>query len=79
MRRRPIPAPERFTVADKCHIVFGLLAIPLGLTILVRTSAIAVTVPGVLIGVAFVAFGAHRLWLGWTRYYLYRQNKERAR
>jgi hypothetical protein len=47
--------------------------IPLGVIILVRTQAIAVTLPGVLIGGAFVAFGVYRLWTAWSRYRLYRQ------
>jgi len=47
--------------------------IPLGVIILVRTLAIAVTLPGVLIGGAFVAFGVYRLWTAWSRYRLYRQ------
>jgi len=76
---RPIAAPQRFTIADACHIAFGLAMIPLGITILVRTLAIAVTVPGVLIGAAFVGFGVYRLWLGWTRYQLYRHSKESPR
>ncbi len=78
MRSRPMPPPERFTLSDKLHIALGLLMIPLGITILVRTLAIAVTVPGLLVGAAFVGLGVHRVWLGWTRYRLYRQCKERA-
>lgn len=77
MRRRPVPVPEQFTLVDKCHIAFGALMIPLGIAILVRTLAIAVTVPAIVVGAAFVVFGVHRLWLGWTRYRLYRQRKER--
>lgn len=57
------------------RIGLGLLMIPLGVIILVRTLAIAVTVPGVLIGGAFVAFGVYRLWTAWSRYRLYRQSK----
>jgi len=49
--------------------------IPLGLAILFRTLSIAVTVPGILVGGAFVGFGIHRLWLAWSRYRLYRGNK----
>jgi len=79
MRRRPLPPPECFTVADGCHIGFGLLMIPLGVVILVRTLSIAVTLPGVLVGAAFVAFGLHRLWLAWNGYRLYRQNRGNAR
>ena len=70
---RPLPPPEQFTLADACRIGLGLLMIPLGIIILVRTLAIAVTVTGVLVGGAFVAFGVYRLWLAWNRYHLYRQ------
>ncbi len=80
MPRRPIAAPEQLTAADIFRIGLGLLMIPLGVIILVRTLTIAVTVTGVLVGGAFVAFGAHRLWIAWSRYRLYRQSKrEKAR
>lgn len=49
--------------------------IPLGIAILFRTLSIAVTATGVLVGIAFVGFGIHRLWLAWSRYRLYRRNK----
>lgn len=75
MPRRPLPAPEQFTAADALHIVLGLLMIPLGIVILIRTLSIAVTASGVLVGGAFVAFGVYRLWLAVKRYCLYRQNK----
>ncbi|MFB0545748.1 MAG: hypothetical protein ACETWB_02450 [Anaerolineae bacterium] len=77
MPRRPFPPPDQFTTADIFRIGLGLLMIPLGVIILVRTLSIAVTVPGLLIGGAFVAFGAHRLWMAWSRYHLYRQNKNK--
>lgn len=76
MRRRPIPPPERFTVVDLCRISLGVLMIPLGVIILARTLAIAVTVPGILVGGAFLAFGLHRVWLAWSRYRLYRQDRK---
>jgi hypothetical protein len=50
--------------------------VPLGVIILARTLAIAVTVPGILVGGAFLAFGLHQVWLAWSRYRLYRQDKE---
>ena len=75
MSRRPLPPPERFTGGDLLRIGLGVAMIPLGLAILFRTLSIAVTVPGVLVGGAFVGFGIHRLWLAWSRYRLYRQNK----
>ena len=75
MPRQPIAAPEQLTAADLLRIGLGLLMIPLGVIILVRTLSIAITVTGVLVGGAFVAFGVHRLWLAWKRYRLYRQSK----
>jgi len=79
MKPKYFPPPERFTLADLCRILMGLMMIPLGLAILVRTLSIALTPQGVLIGGAFVAFGLHRLWLAWNGYRLYRQNRGNAR
>ncbi|MBM4431876.1 MAG: hypothetical protein FJ026_16245 [Chloroflexi bacterium] len=76
MRGRPILRPEQFTILDLCHIGLGGLMIPLGVIILMRTLAIAVTIPGILVGGAFVAFGLHRVWLAWSRYRLYRQDRK---
>ena len=75
MSKRTLLPPEQLTAADLFRIGLGLLMIPLGVIILVRTLTIAVTVTGVLVGGAFIAFGAHRLWMAWSRYRLYRQNK----
>jgi hypothetical protein len=79
MRRQPLPAPERFTLADGLHIILGLLMVPLGIVILLRTLAIAVTASGLLVGAAFIAFGLYRTWMAVVRYRLYRQRKENAR
>jgi len=75
MLKRPLPAPERFTSADLIHILLGMLMVPLGITILIRTLSSAAPTLGVLVGGAFVAFGIYRLWLAWSRYRLYRQRK----
>ena len=75
MPRRPLPAPEEFTVADRLRIALSGLMIVLGVIILVRTLSVGATALGVLAGGAFVAFGVYRLWLGWTCYRLYRQSK----
>ena len=71
--------PERLTAADFLRTVLGLLMIPLGVVILVRTLSIAVTLPGILVGAAFVGFGLHRLWVAWEGYRLYRENRGSAR
>lgn len=76
MLRRSLPSPERFTAADIVRIGLGLLMVPLGIIILIRTLSIAVTVPGVLVGGAFVAFGFYRLTIAWQQYRWYRQNKK---
>ena len=79
MGGRLLPPPERLTAVDVLRTVLGLLMIPLGAVILVRTLSIAVTLPGILVGVAFVGFGLHRLWVAWEGYRLYRQNRGSAR
>lgn len=79
MAMRPLPPPERLTAADVLRTVMGFVMIPLGVAILVRTLSIAVTVPGILVGLAFVAFGVHRLWLAWHGYRFYRQNRGSVR
>lgn len=75
MPKRAVPAPERFTTADLMHIILGVLMIPLGLIILVRTLSVGATALAVLVGATFVAFGVYRLWLAWSRYGLYRRSK----
>lgn len=79
MTRRPLPPPQEFTAADRLRLTLGALMIPLGVTILVRTLSVGATALGVLAGGAFIAFGVYRLWLGWSRYRLYRQSKGESR
>jgi prolipoprotein diacylglyceryltransferase len=43
------------------------MALVLGIVILWRTIAIAVSLPGLMVGIAFIGFGVYRLWLGYTR------------
>ena len=58
---------------DWYRIGLGLLMIPLGVTILVRSfSAGVVTLPAILMGLAFIAFGVYRLYVGIVRYRMYR-------
>jgi uncharacterized membrane protein HdeD (DUF308 family) len=54
-------------MTDKYKLVLGVLALVLGVVILWRTIAIAVTPPALMIGIAFIGFGVYRLWLGYTR------------
>jgi hypothetical protein len=75
MRRRTLPPPEQLTLRDVVHIILALLMIPLGITVLVRTLQVAPTALGVAVGLAFVGFGAYRLWQAVTRYIAYRKNK----
>ena len=71
--RRLVPPPTKATWADAYRIGLGLLMVPLGITILVRTfSAGIVTPAAVLMGLAFIAFGAYRLYVGIVRYRMYR-------
>ena len=64
---RKLPPPTKFTITDKYRLVLGVLALVLGIVILWRTIAIAVSLPGLMVGIAFIGFGVYRLWLGYTR------------
>ena len=75
MTRRRLAPPEKITASDVFRITLGALFIPLGVAILVRTASIALSVQGILAGMAFVAFGVYRLWTAWSRYRLYRSHR----
>jgi hypothetical protein len=79
MRRRPVPPPESLTAGDVLRLVLAVLMIPLGFIILVRTCSLAPTILGALVGCAFMAFGSYRLWLGCSRYRLYRRRMRESR
>ena len=64
---RKLPPPTKFTITDKYKLLLGLIAIALGVVILWRTLAIAVSPPALMVGFAFLGFGIYRLWLGYTR------------
>ena len=67
MRFRKLPPPTKFTITDKYRLVLGVIALVLGIVILWRTIAIAISLPGLMVGIAFIGFGVYRLWLGYTR------------
>jgi hypothetical protein len=72
-RRRLVPPPEKATWADAYRVGLGLLMIPLGITILVRTISSGIITPAaVLMGLAFIGFGAYRLYVGIVRYRIYK-------
>ena len=75
MRLRQVPPPEALTVSDVAHIVFAVIMVPLGVLILVRTFAVAVSPIGILAGLSFSAFGIYRLRTAWQRYRLLRQRR----
>lgn len=75
MSRRVLPPPERFSAVDVAHIALGALMIPLGVLIIARTLAVSVTVLGLVVGGAFIAFGTYRLWLAWSRLRLLQQRR----
>jgi hypothetical protein len=77
--RKPLPQPELLTAGDVMRLVLAALMIPLGAIILIRTFAVAPTILGALVGCSFVGFGSYRLWLGCSRYRLYRQKKRESR
>ena len=74
MRRRQLAGPPtRATWMDFYRIGLGLLMIPLGITILVRTFvAGVVSPPAILMGLAFIGFGVYRLYVGIVRYRMLR-------
>jgi len=67
MGTRNLPPPMQFTLGDKYRLWLGAAAIVLGVVILWRTVPVAISPPAILIGLAFIGFGVHRLWLGYTR------------
>ena len=67
MPSRNIPPPTQFTLGDKYRFVLATLYILLGIIILARTIPIAISPPAIMLGLAFIGFGAYRWWLGLTR------------
>ncbi len=75
-RARLAPPPEKATWADLYRTFLGLLMIPLGIIILVRTLSMGILTPAsVLMGVAFIGFGAYRLYVAAVRFRLLRSLK----
>ncbi len=69
-----VPPPTTATWADAYRFGLGLLMIPLGITILVRTiGAGIITLPAIILGLAFVAFGIYRVYVGVVRYRMYKR------
>lgn len=78
--RWSVPLPQKATWMDAYRIGLGLLMIPLGVTILARSfSAGIITPPAILMGLAFIAFGAYRLYVGIVRYRMYRALFDKGR
>ncbi len=68
-----VPPPSRATWADAYRFGLGLLMIPLGIVILARSFAAGIlTPPAVILGLAFVAFGIYRVYVGVVRYRMYK-------
>ena len=68
--RRCLPPPEKFTLADRYRIVLGILALGIGIVMLYRmlTMPGALSLPAVVVALAFLGFGAHRSWVAKSRY-----------
>lgn len=78
-RRQMVPPPTKATWTDAYRFGLGLLMIPLGLSILVRTYSAGIFTPtALLLGLAFIAFGSYRLYVGIVRYRLYRATRARS-
>jgi uncharacterized membrane protein HdeD (DUF308 family) len=64
---RRLPPPTKFTILDKYRLAIGAIALVLGIVLLWRTLATAISLLGILVSIAFIGFGVYRLWLGYTR------------
>jgi len=74
LRRQMVPPPTRATWGDAYRFGLGLLMIALGITILVRCFAAGIFTPtAVLMGLAFIAFGIYRTYVGVVRYRMYKR------
>jgi len=67
MRKQALPPPTQFTWGDKARLVLGGIILALGVVILWRTLPLGVTLQAIIVGLAFIGFGAYRLWLGYSR------------
>ncbi len=76
MARRNLPPAERVTARDVLQLTLGAAMIPLGVVIVARVWSRSPSALGLAVGLAFVAFGTYRLWLGGTRLLdLYRRKR----
>ncbi len=74
-----VPPPAKATWGDAYRFGLGLLMIPLGITILARSFAAGIfTPPAILLGLAFVAFGIYRVYVGVVRYRMYKRGASSA-
>ncbi len=76
VRRRSLPPPIAFTIRDALQILLGVIMVPLGVVILYNTATRGATVPGLLIGGAFVVFGLYRMMFAWGRVRWFLQIRE---
>jgi hypothetical protein len=68
-KRRLVGPPEKATRSDAYRVFLGALMIPLGITIMVRSVlAGVVTLPAIMMSLAFVGFGVYRVYVGIVRY-----------
>lgn len=74
-RRNTLPPATDFTLGDKLRLLLGVLILFFGIAILWRTLPIAFSWQAILVSALFIAFGAYRLWLGYTRWKEWRSNR----
>lgn len=72
MRRQTLPPPTEFTLGDKMRLALGALTTVLGIVILWRTLPIAFSAQTFAVSFAFIGFGLYRLWLGYTRWKMWK-------
>ncbi len=79
MRRQATPPPMAFTFSDRLRLALGAMMLLLGVVLLWRTLPVAFSWQAILVSVAFIGFGAQRLWLGYTRLQQWRAIDRRER
>ncbi|MCL5264469.1 MAG: hypothetical protein M1343_04625 [Chloroflexi bacterium] len=71
MIRRSSP-PERVSVSDVLRIATGAVSLVCGIVILTKLLSVGFSPAVVVAGIAFMAFGAYRLYTAAQRYQEYR-------
>lgn len=74
-KRSKVGPPERLVWLDIYRMFVGVASLIFGATILYRTLSVSLAPLAIVVGLAMIAFGGYRIWLGWHRYRLYLQRR----